>query len=45
MNYFQQFKQQMFRAWLPIPTLTKTIVLFYILATIFIAVGIPMAIL
>ena len=45
LNYFQQFKQQMLRAWLPIPTLTKTIVLFYIMAGIFIAVGVPMAVL
>lgn len=35
----------MFKAWLPIPTLTKTIVLFYVMAGIFIAVGIPMAVL
>ena len=45
LNYFQQFKQQMFKAWLPIPTLTKTIILFYVMAVIFVAVGIPMAVL
>jgi hypothetical protein len=45
MSYFQQFKQQMLRAWLPVPTLAKTVVLFYIMGTIFFGVGIPMLIL
>ena len=39
------FKQQMLKAWLPIPTLTKTIILFYAVSVIFLAIGIPMAIL
>lgn len=35
----------MFRAWLPIPTLTKTITLFFIISAIFMGIGIPMIIL
>jgi hypothetical protein len=35
----------MLRAWLPIPTLTKTITLFFIMSAIFIGIGIPMLIL
>jgi hypothetical protein len=45
MSYFQQFKQQMLRAWLPVPTLAKTIILFFIMGVIFLGVGIPMLIL
>jgi hypothetical protein len=40
-----QFKQQMMKAWQPVPTLTKTIVLFFIMAAIFLGIGIPMIIL
>ena len=35
----------MLKAWLPIPTLTKTIILFYVVSIIFLGVGIPMTIL
>ncbi len=35
----------MLRAWQPVPTLTKTIVLFYIMAVVFLGIGIPMLIL
>jgi len=42
---FTNFKQQMLKAWLPVPTLTKTITLFYIMSAIFLGVGIPMLIL
>lgn len=34
----------MFRAWLPIPSLTKTITLFFVFSGIFIAIGTPMII-
>jgi hypothetical protein len=35
----------MLKAWLPVPTLTKTITLFYIMSAIFLGIGIPMIIL
>ena len=35
----------MLKAWLPVPSLTKTIVLFFIMATIFLGIGIPMIVL
>jgi hypothetical protein len=35
----------MLKAWLPIPSLTKTIVLFFIMTFVFLGVGIPMLIL
>lgn len=35
----------MLKAWQPVPTLTKTIIMFFILSTIFLGVGIPMTIL
>lgn len=44
-SIFQQFKEQMFRAWLPIPTLNKTITLFFVISAVFIGLGIPMIIL
>ena len=31
----EQFKQQMLKAWQPVPTLTKTILLFFIMSLIF----------
>ena len=40
-----QFKQQMLKAWQPVPTLTKTIIMFTILAIIFLSLGIPMIVL
>jgi hypothetical protein len=45
MGLVQQFRQQMLKAWQPVPTLTKTIVLFFIMALIFLGIGIPMIIL
>ncbi len=45
MTLMDQFKQQMLRAWQPVPTLTKTIILFFIMAVIFLGIGIPMMIL
>lgn len=44
MTFFEQFKQQMLKAWLPVPTLTKTITLFFIMSAIFLGIGIPMII-
>lgn len=41
----EQFKQQMMKAWQPVPTLTKTIIMFFILSAIFLGIGIPMIIL
>ena len=38
-------KSQIFRAWLPVPSLNKTIILFFAISIIFIALGIPMIIL
>lgn len=35
-----KFKQQILKAWQPIPTLTKSIILFFILSAIFIPIGI-----
>lgn len=35
----------MLKAWQPVPTLTKTIILFFILSAIFLGVGIPMMVL
>lgn len=35
----------MLRAWQPVPTLTKTIIMFFILAAIFLGLGIPMLVL
>ena len=35
-----QFKQQLMKAWQPVPTLNKTIVIFGILGTVFITLGI-----
>ena len=43
--FIEGFKQQMLKAWLPIPSLTKTIVLFFIMTVIFLGIGIPMIIL
>jgi hypothetical protein len=45
MTLMDQFKQQMLKAWQPVPTLTKTIILFFIMAAIFLGIGIPMMIL
>jgi hypothetical protein len=36
----QQFRQQLMKAWQPIPTLKKTIIIFASLGAIFITVGI-----
>ena len=41
----EQFKQQMLKAWQPVPTLTKTIIMFFVLAAIFLGLGIPMIVL
>jgi hypothetical protein len=35
----------MLKAWQPVPTLTKTIIMFFILSAIFLGLGIPMMIL
>lgn len=45
MPLLDQFKQQMLKAWQPVPSLTKTIIMFFILALIFLGLGIPMLIL
>lgn len=45
MPLLDQFKQQMLKAWQPVPSLTKTIIMFFILAAIFLGLGIPMIIL
>lgn len=45
MTLMDQFKQQMLKAWQPVPTLTKTIILFFIMAAIFLGIGIPMMVL
>ena len=45
MTLLNQFKQQMLKAWQPVPTLTKTIIMFFILSAIFLGLGIPMMIL
>ncbi len=42
MGLLQQFKQQMMKAWQPVPTLTKTIILFFIMAAIFLSIGVAM---
>ncbi len=42
MTFVDQFKQQMLKAWQPVPTLTKTILLFTLLAVVFLGMGIPM---
>ena len=42
---FHKFKQQMLKAWLPVPTLSKTIILFFVMSAIFLGIGIPMIIL
>jgi hypothetical protein len=38
-------KSQIFRAWLPVPSLNKTVTLFFAISIIFIVLGIPMIIL
>lgn len=45
MSFMEQFKQQILRAWLPVPTLTKTIILFFVMSAVFIGIGVPMLIL
>lgn len=45
MTLLDQFKQQMLKAWQPVPSLTKTIIMFFILSVIFLGLGIPMIIL
>lgn len=45
MGLLEQFKQQMMKAWQPVPTLTKTIVMFFVLSAIFLSIGIVMIIL
>ena len=45
MGLLEQFKQQMMKAWQPVPTLTKTIIMFFILSAIFLSIGIVMIIL
>ncbi len=45
MTMLDQFKQQMLKAWQPVPTLTKTIVLFFMMSLVFLGIGIPMLIL
>lgn len=45
MPLLQQFKQQMLKAWQPVPSLTKTIVMFFLLSAVFLGLGIPMLIL
>lgn len=45
MPLIDQFKQQMLKAWQPVPSLTKTIIMFFILSLIFLGLGIPMIIL
>ena len=35
-----QFKQQLMKAWQPVPTLNKTIIIFAVLGTVFITLGI-----
>lgn len=45
MTIMCQLKQQVLRAWQPIPTLTKTIVLFLVLGSLFLGVGVPLVIL
>jgi hypothetical protein len=45
MTLLNQFKQQMLKAWQPVPSLSKTIIMFYILSAIFLGLGIPMYIL
>ncbi len=42
MGLLDQFRQQMLKAWQPVPTLTKTIILFFVMALIFLGLGIPM---
>ena len=42
---FHNIKQQMMKAWLPVPSLTKTIVLFFGMSIVFLGIGIPMIIL
>lgn len=44
MTLLDQFKQQMLKAWQPVPSLTKTIIMFFGLTIIFLALGIPMII-
>jgi hypothetical protein len=34
----------MLKAWLPVPTLSKTIILFFVMSAIFLGIGIPMII-
>mgnify|MGYP002864010054 CR=1 FL=1 len=45
LTLLDQFKQQMLKAWQPVPSLTKTIIMFFVLSLIFLGVGIPMIIL
>jgi hypothetical protein len=45
MGLLEQFKQQMMKAWQPVPTLTKTIIMFFILSAIFLSIGIVMIVL
>jgi len=45
MTLLEQFKQQMMKAWQPVPTLSKTIIMFFILSAIFLGIGIVMIIL
>lgn len=44
MGLLDQFKQQMMKAWQPVPTLTKTIILFFIMSVIFLGIGVAMII-
>jgi hypothetical protein len=35
-----QFRQQLFKAWQPVPTLNKTIIIFAVLGSVFVTVGV-----
>ena len=45
MPLLDQFKQQMLKAWRPVPSLTKTRIMFFIFSSIFLGLGIPMIVL
>jgi hypothetical protein len=45
MPLIDQFKQQMLKSWQPVTTLTRTTVTFFILAVVFLGLGIPMLVL
>ena len=35
-----QFRQQLFKAWQPVPTLNKTIIIFAVLGVVFVTLGV-----